>query len=239
MDPLEAHLQQQIEKSRQFFWHRLRWKAVARELCDGPFVLTDVGAGIGLVGDYLAVHYPTSTYRFIEPIDFLVADLEERFGAEANVNGVGTYAGSRYVTLLDVVEHIQDDRAFLTDLTLKMDLGATLILTVPALQRLWSDWDVALGHFRRYDKTMISDLLAGLPVRVREVSYLFPEMLPFALVRRRRSVFAVGPPNLRSTAFPNLSIWANMLLYGIGSGTLRFRRWWPVGTSILVVADRV
>lgn len=238
MDPLEAHLQRQLEHSRDFFWHRIRWKAVASELGDGPFVLTDVGAGIGLVGDYLADRYPKSTYAFVEPIDFLVRELEGRFGAEANANGAGAYTGSRYVTLLDVVEHIEDDRAFLADLTAKMDVGATLILTAPALQRLWSHWDVALGHFRRYNKAMINAVFAGLPVRVREVSYLFPEMLLPALVRCQRSP-AAGAPDVRDAEFPDLSRAANMLLYALGSGTLRLRRHWPAGTSILAIVDRV
>lgn len=55
---------------------------VAGEFCDEPFVLTDVGAGIGLVGDYLAAEYPDSTYRFVEPINFPVGELEARFGGD-------------------------------------------------------------------------------------------------------------------------------------------------------------
>lgn len=238
MDPLEAHLQRQIEHSREFFWHRIRCRAVASELCDGPFVLTDVGAGIGLLGDYLADRYPRSTYRFVEPIDFLVRELEERFGAEANANDARAYTGSRYVTLLDVVEHVEDDQAFLAEVTAKMDVGATLILTVPALQRLWSHWDVALGHFRRYDKPMINARFAGLPVRVREVSYLFPEMLLPALLRRW-GLPAAHAPNARDAEFPDLPRAVNVLLYGVGSGTFRLRRWWPAGSSILTIADRV
>jgi hypothetical protein len=238
MDPLEAHLQRQIEHSRDFFWHRVRWKAVAGELDGGPFVLTDVGAGIGLVGDYLAAEHPRSTYRFAEPLDSLVSELESRFGAAANANAEDSYRGSRYVTLLDVLEHIEDDRRFLSELTAKMDVGATLILTVPALRRLWSGWDVALGHFRRYDKAMLRALFAGLPVTVREVSYLFPEMLLPALLRRRSSSAADGG-TAQSAEFPDLSPTVNQLLYGVGSGTLRLRRYWPAGTSLLTIVDRV
>ena len=174
MDPLEAHLHRQIEHSRDFFWHRVRWKAVAGELTGDRFVLTDVGAGIGLIGDYLADERPAVTYRFVEPIEFLVRELESRFGAAANANDAADYAGSEYITLLDVLEHQADDRAFLAELVAKMDPGAKLVLTVPALQRLWSQWDVALGHFKRYEKATLRAAFAGLPVRVLETSYLFP-----------------------------------------------------------------
>ncbi len=239
MDPLEAHLQRQIEHSRDFFWHRIRWKAVSGQLRERRFELTDVGAGIGLVGEYLARQHPESTYHFVEPLPSLVAELESRFGPQANANQAKSYAGSRYVTLLDVLEHIEDDRAFLGDLVAKMEPGATLILTVPALQRLWSPWDVALGHFRRYDKASIVRVFAGLPVELREVSYLFPEMLPAAVARRRLRPAGAGAQAAQSAEFPDLSPTVNRLLYAVGSATLRLRRLWPTGTSVLAIADRV
>src|SRR3979411_891512 len=89
-----------------------------------------------------------------------------------------------YLALLDVLEHQADDRAFLDDLLHKMARGSTLIVTVPALMALWSGWDVALGHHRRYDRRSFRRAIAGLPVEVIEVSFLFPEMVPLALVRK-------------------------------------------------------
>jgi hypothetical protein len=145
-----------------------------------------------------------------------------------------------------VLEHIEDDRAFLFDLTAQMVPGATLIMTVPALQRLWSQWDVSLGHHRRYNKRMLRSLLAAVPLRVREISYLFPEMLAPALMRflapalmRFRTSPAGSAPPDASAEFPDLSPATNELLYRVGVASLRFRRLWPAGTSLLVVADRV
>jgi hypothetical protein len=248
MDPLEAHLQRQIEHSRDFFWHRVRWKAVAGELDRGPFVLTDVGAGIGLVGDFLRDEFPGSTYKFVEPLGSLITELESRFGADANWNDAPSYAGSRYITLLDVLEHIEDHRGFLEELTAKMDVGAKLIMTVPALLKLWSEWDVALGHYRRYDRAMVEQVFAGLPVRIREISYLFPEMLPLAMLRRRQRPASIAPDSpgvgtvaadASSAEFPDLPKPVNEGLYGFGSVSLRARRRWPAGTSLLTVAERV
>jgi hypothetical protein len=238
MSTLEAHLQRQIEHSRDFFWHRIRWRAVQSELSEPQFALTDVGAGIGLIGDFLARDYPRATYRFIEPLDSLAHELERRFGASANLNGADSYSDSRYVTLLDVLEHIEDDRGFLAELTAKMAPRSTLIMTVPALQRLWSQWDVSLGHHRRYDKRMLRPLLGALPLRVREISYLFPEMLAPALVRARASA-AGSAPSDAAAEFPDLRPVVNEALYRIGLASLRLRRLWPAGTSLLVVADRV
>ena len=65
------------------------------------------------------------------------------------------YGSAEFVALLDVLEHQEDDKGFLRSLVDKMQPGSTLLLTVPALQGLWSQWDEALGHFRRYDKASL------------------------------------------------------------------------------------
>jgi hypothetical protein len=231
---LEHHLQRQVEHSRDFFWHRVRWKAVREQLPrDRPFTLLDVGAGVGLLGDYLA-EVPGGTYRFTEPIPELEARLEARWGKDANLRDREAYDGVDVVTLLDVAEHIEDDHAFLGDLAAKMPAGATLVMTVPAMASLWSYWDEALDHYRRYDKAMLRALLAPLPLEVREVSYLFPEMVPAALLRRRRT----RTPSTDAAEFPDLPRPVNRAFERLGTATLRLRRAWPVGTSALVVAVR-
>ena len=235
--PLEAHLERQIEESQDFFWHRLRWDAVASRLPRGDgFELVDVGAGIGLVGDFLRTERPLAGYRYEEPIAALQEHLAERFGAEAEVPAGAPVPGARFVTLLDVLEHQPDGHAFLAGLAQRMASGATLILTVPALNRLWSDWDVALGHHTRYDKARLRTTLAALPFEVQELSYLFPEMLPAALARKRRRRDA---EHAASADFPQLPSAVNEALYRAGRLTLALRRHWPAGTSLFAVLRRV
>ena len=237
MGALEQHLRRQIEHSRSFFWHRLRWRAAASYLpARRPFRLVDVGAGIGLAGDFLRRDFPQAEYRFVEPIPFLRGHLEERFGAEANVEGRERYEGCGYALLLDVLEHQEDDAAFMADFVGRLDPGATLIVTVPALQGLWSGWDVALGHYRRYDRDGFRRAVAGLPVEVVELSYLFPELLPPALARRAlRRVRAEAQPAEGSAEFPDLPRILDEAVYRAGTVSLRLRRRWPAGTSLLAV----
>jgi hypothetical protein len=235
MDPLERHLAHQIEHGREFFWHRLRWAVVSRFLPEGSFTLVDVGAGVGLVGEFLRDRRPEAAYRFVEPIAFLEEHLARRFGPAANARGDLRYEGSAVVTLLDVLEHQEDDRAFMGELVGRLDRGATLLVTVPAGPYLWSGWDVALGHYRRYDRDVFRRAIDGLPLAVVELVYLFPELVPLALLRkflmrpRRRDAAAV------EADFPVLPRPGNELLYRIGSASLRLRRLWPAGTSLLAV----
>ena len=79
------------------------------------------------------------------------------------------------VTLLDVIEHIEDDHGFLAEIADAMRPGAQLVVTVPALPQLWSPWDEELGHHRRYTKQTLCAVPQGVPLVVDEVSYLFPE----------------------------------------------------------------
>jgi hypothetical protein len=51
---------------------------------------------------------------------------------------------------LDVLEHIENDSAFLDELLERMDINSHLIISVPAHQWLYSDADVIAGHMRRY-----------------------------------------------------------------------------------------
>jgi hypothetical protein len=52
---------------------------------------------------------------------------------------------------LDVIEHIEDDRAALRSLRQAVRSGGVLVLSVPAFKRLYGPKDRAIGHFRRYD----------------------------------------------------------------------------------------
>lgn len=236
-DALEAHLRRQIEHSQRFFWHRLRWRVVRNYLPEGSqFELVDVGAGAGLLGTFLARDRPQATYRFVEPIDSLRRFLCERYGKAADAGDDADYFSAACVTLLDVLEHQQDDHAFLSALVEKMPPGSTLLLTVPALPSLWSQWDIALGHFRRYDKATLVACAAGLPLTVHETSFLFPEMVPLGMLRKRRKRTPL-PDGLDDDAeFPDLPGFANDMLYSLGTASTSLRRRWRTGTSLFMAA---
>jgi hypothetical protein len=226
-----------MEHSRNFFWHRLRWSAVARYLPkDRPFALVDVGAGIGLVADFLARDRPQARYQFVEPIESLESHLEQIHGPEANRRGARVF-DAEYVVLLDVLEHQPDDGAFIADLSARMQPGARLVITVPALPQLWSNWDAALGHFRRYNKKSLRQSLGQPELEIIETSYLFPEMLPLGVVRRwQRGPGRSAPTD--SANFPDLPRLLNDFLVGAGRITVAGRKLWPAGTSMLAVVEK-
>jgi len=75
----------------------------------------------------------------------------------------------------EVLEHIEDDRAALAQWRAWLRPGGHLLLSVPAHARRWSATDVWAGHFRRYEKAALRQLLetSGFAVEALEC-YGFP-----------------------------------------------------------------
>jgi len=61
--------------------------------------------------------------------------------------------------LLNVLERIAEDQAFLDDAHAALTPGGTLLLLVPALPRIYGSLDQASGHYRRYTKTALASKL--------------------------------------------------------------------------------
>lgn len=232
MAPLTPLEQQQLHVAPSpTFWHRVRFELVEAHLRTRPTTaVIDVGAGSGLLGEHL--RHTGVRYRFTEASPALADSLVERFGADSLDDGAGPITSDVVVTLLDVVEHVEDDAGLLRSLAARMQPGADLVLTVPALQWLFSSWDTDLGHHRRYGKRQLADLVTRSGFDVVEAGYLFPELIPPALVRKlRRS-------GSGAAEFPSLPGAVDRTAEAVSRLTARLRRWWPLGTSVLVVARR-
>ncbi len=76
------------------------------------------------------------------------------------------------VALLDVLEHVVDDKGSLNAIFTRLKPGGALILTVPANPWMWSAHDVAHHHHRRYRKADLARL-------AREAGYEIDLLSPF------------------------------------------------------------
>jgi SAM-dependent methyltransferase len=103
------------------------------------------------------------------------------------------------ITALDVIEHVDADQDAVREMARVLKPGGTLIITVPAFQALWSDWDVALHHYRRYHAGSLRHLLQSAALDVIHLNYInvlaFPAV--FAL-RKFRAVFPGRSSGLRA-----------------------------------------
>lgn len=98
------------------------------------------------------------------------------------------------VGLFDVVEHMQDEAAFLGSIRTLMKPGGRVYVTVPAYPFLWSAEDDAAGHFRRYLATDIRHVLEAAGFKLEFSSYIFrPLPIPIFLLRALPFRFGRSP----------------------------------------------
>jgi glycosyltransferase involved in cell wall biosynthesis len=76
------------------------------------------------------------------------------------------------IVCLNVLEHIEDDRATLRDFGAVLPPGGRLVLLVPALPSLYGTLDIHLRHFRRYDRDALTALVADAGFTIDEMRYV-------------------------------------------------------------------
>ena len=144
------------------------------------------------------------------------------------------------VTALDVIEHIDDDRAALSEALRVLQPGGTLLISVPAYRFLWGRQDDINLHKRRYVASEVRERLTSAGFQVERLTYvnavLFP---PIAAVRLARHLLP-KPPTLESDfSFPAPRP-VNFVL-GQVFGAERFLVKYfdiPFGVSILALAQK-
>lgn len=76
------------------------------------------------------------------------------------------------VVLLDVIEHLEDDSAALKNANSLLAPEGRVIIKVPALPWIFGRMDEAVGHFRRYSKKTITELLVESGFNLKEVRFV-------------------------------------------------------------------
>ena len=156
-------------------WKRY-WSAKVQPAIHGDVV--EVGAGIGANTPLLDVG-PRGRWICLEPDAKLLVKLRasQASAVRQYENVVGTLsslpAGECFDTLIyiDVLEHIEDDKAELAAAAKRLKPGGSLVVLSPAHQRLYTPFDKAIGHFRRYNLKMMRD--AGpAELKAEKVIYL-------------------------------------------------------------------
>lgn len=178
----------ELEDSSFWFQHRNACIAAAvRQFPPPPGdSIFDIGGGNGFVS--LNLFRAGFDVVVVEPGRVGATNSKQR-GLPAVVCATSSSAGIPRsslgaVGLFDVIEHIEEDVAFLASLRALMKSGGRLYATVPAHSILWSGEDEAAGHFRRYTLRSLSTALERGGFRREYATYFFrPLPLPIFLLR--------------------------------------------------------
>ncbi len=88
------------------------------------------------------------------------------------------------ITAFDVLEHVEDDVAFVATLHERLRPGGTLLVSVPAWPMLYGPHDEVLAHHRRYRPREARALVLGAGFTIRRAGGLFHSLLPVRVVQR-------------------------------------------------------
>ena len=77
------------------------------------------------------------------------------------------------VLFLDVIEHLRAPAEILAEVRDAFPKLRHVIVTVPARQEIWSNYDVYFGHFRRYDIPSFKGWGESAGLAVIEMNYFF------------------------------------------------------------------
>ena len=87
--------------------------------------------------------------------------------------------------MINVLEHIDDDKGFLDDLPERIRPNGHLLNFVPALQFLYSDLDCRVGHHRRYHLANLRAIVQSVGFDVRSARYFdFAGIAPWLIINK-------------------------------------------------------
>ena len=146
-----------------------------------PFLAGDVlevGAGIGSNTQFLDAG-GAGRWVCLEPDPQLLSQLRRKLAEtqarryESVCGTLSSVAGQQFdsIVYIDVLEHIEKDREELDAAASILRPGGRIIVLSPAHQRLYTPFDAAIGHFRRYNRPMLRAISPSV-LRLERIRYL-------------------------------------------------------------------
>ncbi len=246
MDAAEYDNLERVEREHWYYSgkRRLVRKWIARARPPQPTdLLLDCGAGTGLFAEEMAA---LCRVLVLDDHEESLRLLRRRFRADQVLHlsgdSVPLAAGALdYVTALDVLEHVPDDGAVVREFARLLRPGGLAVVTVPASQALWSEWDVVLHHHRRYDRERLRGLFPAGSWEIVHANYtnvlVYPGVWFVRKVRELRRRLGLGYPTVR-TEDRMPPRWINALLRASFVRLAFTRVPFPFGVSLVLVARR-
>ncbi len=213
-----------------------------------PASFLEVGCGTGVVIKTLTECFPQMNVfgmdLFLEglrlaskrtPTPLLQADLHHPpFSCKFDIIG-----------LFDVLEHLSEDEQVLKALGQMLTPEGYIILTVPASKSLWSYFDVASCHVRRYELEDLRKKITDAGLTAEYISHYMMTLYPLVVLKRllfsQNNVKTATQQEMNNMAEDELNIVP--IVNEILLSCLRIENRWiqhgrhiPWGTSLIAIA---
>lgn len=197
----------------------------------------EIGVGLGTVAERLLPF--VDGLELVEPSSNLVDRLNAKFTGAENVrilqatleNWLEGCPRSSFDTLVmvNVLEHIEDDASALKAIYDVLKPGGKLLMFVPALPALFSEFDRISGHFRRYRRSELADKTKAASFKVLTTTYMdLAGVFPWWLLNKTMGMTNLHPGTVK--LYDTVFVPVTRFIEGIIPA--------PLGKNILLIAEK-
>ena len=179
------------ELDSQHWWYRARRDILAAlisrklTLSANPRIL-EIGCGTGHNLEMLQRFGRADGIEIDPAARALAAKRLGRAIGESPLPALTGVADNAYdlVAILDVLEHVEEDREALESIARKLKPGGRILITVPAHPWMWSAHDVVNHHKRRYTRKSLRKVVADAGLQLDMLSWFNSLLFPLAAAAR-------------------------------------------------------
>ena len=221
-------------------------ESLVRRYCSQtePLKLIDIGAGTGSYAEFFAKKGMMVEAHDGSPLampylrDVCAHCVQKKFPDDYR------QCNPEYdvVLLLDMIEHLQDDRSGIDAALRLLKPGGILLCTVPACKRMWGEYDVVAHHYRRYDLSEVRELVKDKRARIEKISYYSTLLFPFLFTVRffENMAFRISrrAPVYRPHFLPGFFNFFLKIIFSFEKYLIKFMDF-PFGSSIVLVCRKL
>ena len=217
----------------ELFRDCVQWKTYVRDTL-APFLrgtVQEVGAGIGGTTRVLSAGSGTVSWTALEPdpelfeqLKWNVRDIKSVQPILGRLDRIDARHSFDNIVYVDVLEHVENDAMELRQAAQRLGAGGHLIVVSPAHPFLYSAFDRAIGHYRRYS---LRALAALCPPGLSLAHHRFLDSVGLLASMANRVFLGQAMPSARQ-----LRLWDR--------GMIRASRWldrvlrYRIGRSIMI-----
>jgi len=192
----------------------MNWKRYVNSLI-GKYIIGDVlevGSGIGSNTGLL--HHPDHRkWLCLEPDASLFQALKQTiyacgidncYSQNGTIEALGQEQLFDSILYLDVLEHIMKDREEMIKASQHLQIGGYLIILAPAYQWLFTPFDEAIGHYRRYSKSTLKEIL---PNSIGIVKLIYIDCVGLLAILGNKLLLKQSQPKLQQ-----IKIWDGLMV---------------------------
>tara|TARA_B100001057_G_scaffold494000_1_gene589642 strand:+ start:2197 stop:2913 length:717 start_codon:yes stop_codon:yes gene_type:complete len=197
----------------QIFERAINWKNYYLSLCKDLFdknkTVLEIGAGIGGISTVFQNKVRYKNWTMIEPDEKNYKNLLKRTN-KLNKKNKHFYhnltiedflkISNKFdlIILADVLEHLKNDKEILQQIFNILKPNGSIIIFVPAHQILYSQFDKKIGHYRRYSKLQLMEII---PKGIKSYKLKYIDSIGFFASLANKLILKSEDPSLRQIIF--------------------------------------